>query len=219
MRPKPSPLAVLATLLILLLPAAAAAQGRDRAGVFDHYLLAMTWMPAFCAQDPNGRDDPRCAAGRRTGWALHGLWPQHAGGAWPEYCLTNERNPTRRETAEQADVFGTSGAAWHQWNKHGRCTGLSAQGYYALTRAALEGLRLPDVFRSIDRTLPVAPEVIEDAFIEANPRLTRDHLVVTCRRDAVVEIRMCLTRDLQPRVCDSELRACRLRAPDLLPLR
>lgn len=210
-----APFTALCAAVILAAPVGA----QNRAGEFDHYVLALSWMPAFCAQDQSGRDDPRCAPGRRAGWMVHGLWPQHRGGSWPEYCATNERTPTRRETTEQADIFGTQGAAWHQWNKHGRCTGLSAQGYYALTRRAMAGLQVPAIFDGIDRTLSVAPDVIEAAFIEANPELTPDQMVVTCRRDALVELRLCLTRDLEPRTCDAELRGCSMRAPQLLPLR
>jgi ribonuclease T2 len=214
------PSALLAALwLILATLATAPATAQDRAGQFDHYILALTWMPAFCAFDGDERGDPRCAAGRRAGWMVHGLWPQHQGGTWPEYCQTAQRNPSRTETTAQADLFGTSGAAWHQWNKHGRCTGLSAAGYYALTRQAMAGLSLPALFARVDRPLRVAPDVIEAAFIEANPELDPAMLVTTCRRDTLVELRLCLSRDLEPRACDDEVRSCRLRAADLLPLR
>lgn len=208
----------LAALLALVLSATAPA-AQDRAGAFDHYILALTWMPAFCALDDRGPTDPRCARGRRAGWMLHGLWPQHAGGTWPEYCQTAQRNPSRTETAAQSDVFGTGGSAWHQWNKHGRCTGLSAADYYALSRRALDGLRLPALFDGVDRPLRVAPQVIEEAFLAENPGLTEDMLVTTCRRDTLVELRLCLNRDLSPRPCDAEVRSCTLRAADLLPLR
>ena len=208
----------LAALLALFLSATAPA-AQDRAGAFDHYILALTWMPAFCALDDRGATDPRCAQGRRAGWMLHGLWPQHAGGTWPEYCPTAQRSPSRTETAAQSDLFGTGGSAWHQWNKHGRCTGLSAADYYALSRRALDGLRLPALFDRVDQPLRVAPQVIEEAFLAENPGLTEDMMVTTCRRDMLVELRLCLNRDLSPRPCDAEVRSCRLRAADLLPLR
>jgi len=204
------------TLAAAVLPGPAPAQ--DRAGAFDHYILALTWMPAFCATDGAGRDDPRCTPGRREGWRVHGLWPQHRGGRWPEYCPTAQRAPSRAETAAQAGLFGTPGAAWHQWNKHGRCTGLSAGDYYALTLAALDRLTLPEVFARIDRELRLEPAVIAAAFAEVNPAITPDMMVTTCRRDLLVELRICLTRDLAPRPCDTELRSCRLRSARLLPL-
>ena len=205
--------------LLALVLAAAPGRAQDRAGAFDHYILALTWMPAFCALEERGATDPRCARGQRAGWMLHGLWPQHQGGEWPEYCQTAQRNPSRSETAAQSDLFGSGGAAWHQWNKHGRCTGLSAAAYYALSRQALARLRLPDLFDRVDQPLRVAPQVIEEAFLAENPGLTEDMMVTTCRRDTLVELRLCLTRDLEPRPCDAEVRFCRQRAVELLPLR
>ncbi|MCW1933900.1 ribonuclease T2 family protein [Pararhodobacter zhoushanensis] len=206
-----------------LLPifAAQSAAAQDRAGAFDHYLLALSWIPAYCATDGDDRDDPRCRDGSAIGWAVHGLWPQNAGGDWPEYCTTSERAPSRRETAEQADLFGTPGAAWHQWNKHGRCSGLSAAQYYRLVRAAAEGIALPPVFEGVNRDLRVGPEVVEAAFIEANPDLTQDRIVTSCPGGALVELRLCLTRDLEPMDCGPALtrRECRLSAATLLPLR
>ena len=89
----------LLTALMLLLASPAPAQ--DRAGDFDHYLLALSWIPAYCAEDGDDRDDPRCRDGRRLGWAVHGLWPQHADGRWPEYCSGTQRDPSRQETARR----------------------------------------------------------------------------------------------------------------------
>ncbi|GAB4266732.1 MAG: ribonuclease T2 [Pararhodobacter sp.] len=191
------------------------------AGDFDHYMLALSWTPAYCAEDGDERDDPRCADGRGIGWAVHGLWPQYADGDWPEYCHTPHRDPSRRETRDEAPLFGTAGAAWHQWNKHGRCTGLSAQDYYDLVRLAVSRVNLPEVFDGITRALRVDPNVVEAAFIEANPELEPDMLVTSCRRGELVEIRLCLTRDLEPRDCSGETlrRACSLDAATLLPLR
>tara|TARA_R110002073_G_scaffold335899_1_gene529434 strand:- start:4999 stop:5655 length:657 start_codon:yes stop_codon:yes gene_type:complete len=206
-------------LSVASLPNPAAAQ--NRAGEFDHYLLALSWIPAYCATDGDERSDPRCADGAAVGWAVHGLWPQYADGDWPEYCNTTERRPSRRETAAQAGLFGFSGSAWHQWNKHGRCSGLSARDYYRLVAEAVDRVALPEVFGGITRELSIDPDVIEAAFIDANPDLTPDMLVTTCPRGDVVELRVCLTRGLEPRDCAPETlrRECRFDAATLLPLR
>ncbi|WP_334195327.1 ribonuclease T2 family protein [Pararhodobacter sp.] len=210
-----------AFLALLPIFAAPAALAQDRAGEFDSYLLALSWIPAYCATDGDERDDPRCEDGRRVGWAVHGLWPQHDDGGWPEYCHTSQRSPSRQETAAQAGLFGTSGSAWHQWNKHGRCTGLSAANYYRLVQAALDRIALPEVFEGIDRELRVDPDVVEAAFVEANPGLTPDMMITSCPGGDLVELRLCLTRDLQPEDCAPALtrRECRRDAATLLPLR
>lgn len=199
----------------------APAAAQDRAGEFDSYLLALSWIPAYCADDGDDRRDPRCREGTSIGWAVHGLWPQNDGGDWPEYCLTTQRDPSRRETSEQTALFGTSGAAWHQWNKHGRCSGLSAQGYYDLVQQARDAVVLPEIFQGVRRALRVDPDVIERAFIEANPGLTPAMMVTSCADGDLVEVRLCLSRDLEPQDCDSGVtrRECRLDAARLLPLR
>ena len=210
----PHRLALIAA-LALAVPAEAKEPG------FDHYLLALTWMPSFCEFEGDARDDPRCAPGTGHGWMVHGLWPQHAGGGWPEYCPTAQRNPSRRETAAQVDLFGASGTAWHQWNKHGSCTGLSAADYYALTRAAVAAFALPEVLAGPEMDAVIAPRRVEAAFIEANPQLDEAMMVTVCRRDAIIELRLCLTRELDPRPCDAALfrRECALDAARLPPPR
>ncbi|MCC5986257.1 MAG: ribonuclease T2 [Pararhodobacter sp.] len=221
--------AALKGLLALLLAVAGMGPGtagaQNRAGEFDYYILALSWMPGFCEQSGDARADPRCAEGSGHGWVLHGLWPQHADGSWPEYCPTPQRNPSRRETARQADLFGVAGAAWHQWNKHGRCSGLSAARYYALSRQAMERVNLPGNLapdeHQAGRDAVLPPEALEAAFIAANPAFDADMLLLTCRGNAIHELRLCLTPALQPRPCDAATRprACALDAARLPPPR
>ena len=75
--------------------------------------------------------------------------------------------------------LGSSGLAWYQWKKHGRCTGLAAQDYFALTRAAANAIAIPAPLDRLGRDVSLPAKVVEDAFIEANPDLTRDGITVT----------------------------------------
>ncbi|MFI0395647.1 ribonuclease T2 family protein [Paracoccus jiaweipingae] len=185
--------------------AGGAASGRDRAGAFDYYVLALSWSPSWCRDTGDGRGAAQCAAGRKTDFVLHGLWPQYERG-WPRDCATAERDPSRRDSQAMADIMGSGGLAWYQWKKHGRCSGLSGPGYYAAMRAAWQGLVLPPVFVDLPRDIRIPPAVIEDAFIEANPALTRNGITVTCDGPDLQEVRICLTRDLQPRDCAPDAR-------------
>lgn len=175
--------------------------GRPAAAEFDHYLLALSWTPGWCHAEGAARGDARCAPGAGTGWLVHGLWPQHDRG-WPEYCSTDARDPTRRQTAAMVDIMGSAGLAWHQWRKHGRCSGLDARGYFEATRAARARVTLP----------PLAPgttsaRAIAAAVRAANPGIGADGLVVTCRDRRLVEVRICLTPGLAPRRCGADVRA------------
>lgn len=202
-----------AAVLALLLGTPAAAQ-QDVAGDFDYYVLALSWSPAWCRAEGDAEDAPQCEAGRRIDFVVHGLWPQYERG-WPQDCATDARDPSRRESAAMADLMGSGGLAWYQWQKHGRCSGLSGPGYYAATRDAAEAVTIPPVFDGLFRDIRLPVPVIEDAFIDVNPALTRDGITVTCDGGRLREVRICLTRGLEPRDCAPDVRRdCR--APALL---
>ena len=195
--------------LALLWPFMVVAEG-EPAGEFDYYVLSLSWSPSWCRLEGDARGSPQCEDGAGHGWILHGLWPQYERG-WPSYCPTRERNPSRAMTAEMADITGTSGLAWHAWNKHGRCSGLSAEAYYDAARAAYAAVVRPEVFRKLDRALTLPARVVEEAFLAENPDLEPDMITITCKRDRIEEARICLTREFQPRVCGRDVvRDCQM---------
>ncbi|MAX74507.1 MAG: ribonuclease T [Nioella sp.] len=203
---------------LMLIAGAARAEG-ERAGAFDYYVLALSWTPTWCAIEGDGRGSPQCDPGQGFGFTLHGLWPQYEEG-WPSYCPTSERNPSRGMTADMADIMGSSGLAWHQWNKHGVCSGLSARDYFALSRLAYERVTRPDLLRNLGHEVRLPAEVIEEAFLEENPDLRDETTTVTCRDGRVQEIRICLTRDLDPRECGRDVaRDCSLQEAIFAPMR
>ena len=133
--------------LLMVLAAPALARG-EKTGDFDYYVLALSWSPNWCAREGDARGAEQCETD--LGWSLHGLWPQYERG-WPSYCPTPERNPSRAMTGAMTDIMGSSGLAWHQWNKHGRCTGLSADDYYALSREAYGRVTRPALLRQLTK--------------------------------------------------------------------
>ncbi|WBU64505.1 ribonuclease T2 [Paracoccus aerodenitrificans] len=190
---------------IALFFAAPASAQQHRAGEFDYYVMALSWSPSWCRSTGDQRNAAQCDPGGKVDFVLHGLWPQYEEG-WPENCRTDERDPSRRETQAMADIMSSGGLAWYQWQKHGRCSGLSAADYYQISREAFRSVTLPDYFVDLDRDISIPPELIEEAFIEFNPELTADGITVTCRNEDLQEIRICLTRDLQPRDCAPDVR-------------
>lgn len=183
----------------------------EKAGEFDYYVMALSWSSNWCALEGDARGEDQCLPGKGLTFTLHGLWPQFEDG-WPEYCRTTARDPSRSQSAEMADIMGGAGLAWYQWKKHGRCSGLSASDYYALARKAYASVKVPPVFAKMSKTLEVPASVVEDAFVEANPGLQRDEITVTCRAGMIQEVRLCLTKDLQPRRCGSDtIRDCKMK--------
>ncbi|MEM1129170.1 MAG: ribonuclease T2 [Pseudomonadota bacterium] len=191
-------LALLATL------ASAPTAQADTAGDFDFYVLALSWSPTWCALEGDARDAEQCHPDRDHGWTLHGLWPQYEVG-YPADCRTDKRDPSRQQSGDMADIMGSGGLAWYQWKKHGRCTGLDGPDYYALSRLAYDRVARPEVLRQLDRTVSLPASVVEEAFLEANPDLAGDMIRVTCEAGRIDEIRVCLTRELEPRACSSDM--------------
>lgn len=175
----------------------------EPAGKFDYYVLSLGWSSNWCALEGDARHDPQCNPGRGLTWTLHGLWPQFARG-YPSYCRTGQADPNRAATAQMADIMGGSGLAFYEWKKHGRCSGLAAADYYTAMRKAYASVTIPAFFAKVSKDLTLPASVIEDAFIEANPRLSRDALTVTCKSGMVQEVRICLDKSLSPRACAAD---------------
>lgn len=205
--------------VLALLAASPVAAEDPRPGEFDYYVLALSWTPSWCAAEGDARSSDQCDAGQGFGFTLHGLWPQYEEG-WPSWCRTDQRDPSRRQTAAMADIMGSAGLAWHQWKKHGRCSGLSADDYFSHARQAFDAIRRPPVLREVDTPLRLPPAVVEEAFLEVNTDHTPDSITVTCRDGRIAEVRLCLTRDLSPRSCARDVRRdCNLPSAHLPPMR
>ena len=188
---------------LCLLTAPVHADG-ERAGDFDYYVLALSWSPNWCEREGDARGAEQCDARHDYGWTLHGLWPQFETG-WPSYCRTTARDPSRAMTRAMVDIMGSSGLAFHQWKKHGRCSGLDAADYFESSRRAFETVTRPDVFRNLPDTIRLPASVVEDAFLAENPDLTADGITVTCKDGMIAEARICLSKDLTLRPCGRDV--------------
>ena len=135
---------------------------RAEPGQFDHYAVALSWSPSYCAT----RNDPsQCAPGRQLGFVLHGLWPQLANG-YPDTC-SRERLP--------ADVRGKYNMLFpsekmidHEWTKHGTCSGLDAGAYFALTARLKDQTVVPKVLQQPAAPVRMSPGELVQAFKAAN---------------------------------------------------
>lgn len=206
-------------IILWMLMALPALSDGDRPGEFDYYVLALSWSPNWCAVEGDARQSDQCDPRHDHGWIMHGLWPQYHRG-YPEFCQTAKRPPSRGMTAGMADIMGTSGLAWHQWRKHGTCTGLSAGDYYALSRDAYARVVRPMLFRKLDRAVKLPASVVEDAFLKDNPAIERDGITITCRQGHIQEARICLSRSLKPVPCGQDVvRDCKMRDAIFEPVR
>ncbi len=209
---------VLALCVLLLgLPATVAAQ-ESRDGESAYYVLALSWSPGYCASAKPGRSPFQCDSGMPFAFVLHGLWPQGETGRLA-HCSTGEAGPSASLVRAMLDIMPSEGLIRHQWRKHGSCSGLSAEDFFALSRAAYEATRVPEAYQAPDQEFRASAAEVETAFLEANPGLREDSVSVVCRDGSLREVRLCLSLDLGYRSCpEIERNACRQKGLSVLPV-
>ena len=186
-------------------------------GVFDYYLLSLSWAPDFCA-GPNGRQDSlECAPGRRVGFVVHGLWPQLDNGDHPSQCA--KARPVAQDIVKGTlPYIPDPGLIQHEWRDHGTCSGLSPAAYFDTVRRAADSVKIPDEFRQLNQRITDSPRDIAAKFVAANPGL-RDSIRVTCSGGELAEVRVCLGKDLSPHACGVHDSNCPAPSVTILPLR
>jgi ribonuclease T2 len=205
---------------VLSLAGVSAQDGRrDVPGDFDFYVLSLSWSPSYCEAAGGNADRFQCAGGRPYSFVVHGLWPQYEHG-WPEFCPAKVSEPPEAEVHAMLDIMPSPDLVRHEWQKHGTCAGLSADGYFELMREARQTVRIPPAFEHIESYVMVEPGAIETAFRTANPGLPADAIAVTCDSRRVREVRICLTKSLAFRACpEVDKAACRLERAVMPPMR
>jgi ribonuclease T2 len=150
---------------------------------------------------------------------VHGLWPQYDNG-FPNYCERPSPRLARNIMNSMLDLMPAPGLIFSEWDKHGTCSGLGQRGYFEAIRKARAGVEIPDEFLDLQQARTIAPDAVEDAFIKVNPGLSHAAVAVTCDRNRLTEVRICMSKDLQFRACEEiDRRACRRDQITMPPMR
>lgn len=201
--------------------------GRDRPGEFDYYVLSLSWSPTYCAERRGDKYEPQCDArrGRPYAFVLHGLWPQYHKG-WPENCRTRDRAWVPGPVADRMlDIMPSKRLVFHEYRKHGTCSGLGVDAYFDLARRLHDKVKIPQRFvRVTDDRLLVSPGELIDDFLAANPELKPDMIVVQCggTGNRLREVRICFDRDGNFRSCgpnENQRRLCSAQRMYVPPVR
>jgi ribonuclease T2 len=189
------------------------AQGKNEPGRFDFYVLALSWSPSYCAasaeRSPNRAPDQQCSGGRPFSFVVHGLWPQFEQG-FPSNCQVPAPRLNRNIVGANLDLMPSPRLIFHEWDRHGTCSGLGATAYFDLVRKARAAVTVPAEYNDLDRPMMVSPGDVGDAFIKANPGLPRNGISIACSSRWLSEVRVCLNKDLGFRECpELARRSCR----------
>ena len=186
---------------------------QNEPGKFDFYVLALSWSPSFCEaaheRAANRAPDPQCG-GRPFAFVVHGLWPQYEQG-YPAYCQVPAPRLDRAVVGSALDLMPSPRLVFHEWDRHGTCTGLTPRAYFETVRKARAAVKIPDDYFELDKPITVTPDEVAGAFIKANPGLSRGDFAIACDKSRITEIRVCLSRDFSFRECpEVTRRACPL---------
>jgi ribonuclease T2 len=197
----------LTTLALAIGAAGAALAQRNEAGVFDYYVLALSWSPTYCVEVGDDRDDPQCDRrrnGRPFAFVLHGLWPQYERGS-PRECRSADRGWVPGPVADRLlDIMPSKQLVFSQYRRHGTCSGLGVDGYFKLSRQLYEKVAIPPRYVDVkDERMTVGVTELIDDFLKANPGLKPDMISVQCggAGHRLKEVRVCFTKSGEFRAC------------------
>ncbi len=166
-----------------------------QSGVFDFYLLVLSWSPEFCYSRPGAAE---CSA--HKGFVVHGLWPQNKDGSYPSNCRTDQPAPS-----DPSSMSGIMPAeiVRHEWQTHGTCSGLSGDAYFALIRKAWASVKIPEQFSAPGASFSVSSAQLKHAFEKSNPQLNDSGMAVQLRTRYLNAVEICLAKSpaLDPIAC------------------
>lgn len=207
-------IALALTLVVSLASTAFGQNGRQgEPGQFDYYVLALSWSPSYCEAAENRQrrraPDQQCS-GRPFAFVVHGLWPQYEHG-FPSYCQVPAPRLDRAIVGSMLDLMPSPHLIFHEWDQHGTCSGLAPRVYFETVRKARAMVKIPANYLDLTTPMNVSPGEVAEAFVKANPGLSRRAMAVSCDGKRLTEVRLCLGKDFSFHDCaEIAHRSCRL---------
>ncbi len=174
--------------------------GPARRAPIGGYTLAASWSPEYC-KTARDRKSMQCSvAVGRFGFVLHGLWPESAYGAPPQWCAITPM-PDAASLRANLCMSPSPYLLAHEWAKHGSCMARRPADYYRIEARLWRGLQWPDADR-LARRPGLTAGGLRAAFIEGNPgwRAAQIGLLVS-DTGWLREIHLCYDRRLRATAC------------------
>lgn len=174
---------------------AAAPKHPRKAGVFDYYVMSLSWAPDFCQGKAPGSVTNGFLSGNdecvpHRGFVLHGLWPENFDGSYPEFCPTNlTASPSFIPEMPAAIVA-------HEWRRHGACDvpGGTPADFFRKAGADFRSVKIPAQLQRPARPLMLLPADVARLFAAANGGNSARSFVTACTGNQV-DVRVCLDRN------------------------
>ncbi len=209
-----------AVIAVMAAMAAHAQEVHAQPGQFDFYELNLSWAPEFCSNLKTLTPGERASASSKEmecsaphTFVLHGLWPQNNDGTWPAGC-GDRPGPVHPE--RNLDMTPSLALLKHEWAKHGTCTTLSPEAFFATAREAYTSVQIPDELKRIDHEVTLRPDDILGMFYRANPSFPQGSFNLSCGNNRLTAVEACFSKDVHPIACQG-LRSCRANVVKVTP--
>lgn len=184
-----------------------ASAGKNIPGAFDYYVLSLSWSPQHCASRGNKvrSDDAQCGSGGGAfGFVVHGLWPEYVNG-YPESCAVSTAVAPEL-ISRMLRIMPSARLIQHEWSKHGTCSGLLAEQYFAHVEELAGRLKIPQRYQALAESLTTSVAALRAELLAENPALPKDgsSLRVICQGEFLQELRFCYEKDFRPRSCSEK---------------
>lgn len=177
----------------------------------DSHVLAVSWQPGFC--EHKGKDDkPECKDMARGELVvdhvtLHGLWPNK------KECKKNygscggpEENGHVKLTDETLSLLkpwmpNARYDQWlvnHEWDKHGTCRMLDADGYFRESVALTQKIAASAIGRILSENIG-SSVAVKDYFSQIDAELgagASQRVALSCSKGFITELQISLPRDI-----------------------
>ena len=188
--------------------------GPTRRAAVGGYTLAASWSPDYCKT--SGDTQSMQCSGRwgRFGFVLHGLWPEAARGAYPQWC-GQPAVPPPAVLRRHLCMTPSPRLLAHEWAKHGTCMAKAPEQYFRVSAILWRSIRWPDADR-LSRREGLTVGDLRREFVTANPAWRTDQIGIDVSRSGwLSQIRLCYSRRFLPIRCERR----RLGAGDATPMK
>jgi ribonuclease T2 len=142
--------------------------------------------------------------------SVHGLWPERRQGRAPENCAGGELVLSPGLEKNLRGTMPDRGLRQYQWKKHGRCSGLAAEAYFAAIDREFMELKWPEVVKPLGRDNIVERDLVLREIRRLNPGFPERGIVLRCEKGGrpplLSEIRFCLDASGRPAECVANFR-------------
>ena len=214
-----SPFLLTLTLIVIWFSAAVAAQSGPQPGKFDYYVFTLSWQPAFCESHQSKKECNTWQEGDfdTKNLVLHGLWPSQNGDKKHTYGYCNVSKQIKSQdnasnwcsmpfpklssaTVDKLNVVMPGYQSClenHEWYKHGICSGMDADNYFATAARYVEGIATTQLgsllSANVGKTVTVN-DLVAAAVMDFDDK--SNTLRFICQNGMLSEVRLYLKKDL-----------------------